>query len=104
MLDSSKHTFVIEKDGVKLEENLDNTKKPVIPVKPGKPEKPSKPSKPSKPGAIEKPGVIVKPGKPGDTNGQLPQTGQNSNVGIYLAAALLLIVGFALRKKTKSNN
>ena len=100
VLDGSKHTFVIETDGIVLEEILDNTVKAIGPdndEKPEKPEKPGTPDKPGKPGSMDKPD---KPGSTGSSNGKLPQTGQNSSVGIYLVAALLLAVGFVFRKRS----
>lgn len=65
--------------------------------KPGQPEQPGNPEKPGKPGESERPGATVKP------NGGLPQTGDNAMVavvGVGLVAAIAVIAGIVLRRRS----
>ena len=65
--------------------------------KPGQPEQPGNPEQPGKPGESERPGATVKP------NGGLPQTGDNTMVavvGVGLAAAIAVIAGIVLRRRS----
>lgn len=65
--------------------------------KPGQPEQPGNPEQPGKPGESERPGATVKP------NGGLPQTGDNTMVavvGVGLVAAIAVIAGIVLRRRS----
>lgn len=65
--------------------------------KPGQPEQPGNPEQPGKPGESERPGATVKP------NGGLPQTGDNAMVavvGVGLVAAIAVIAGIVLRRRS----
>lgn len=65
--------------------------------KPGQPEQPGYPEQPGKPGESERPGATVKP------NGGLPQTGDNAMVavvGVGLVAAIAVIAGIVLRRRS----
>lgn len=65
--------------------------------KPGQPEQPGNPEQPGKPGEFERPGATVKP------NGGLPQTGDNAMVavvGVGLVAAIAVIAGIVLRRRS----
>lgn len=65
--------------------------------KPGQPEQPENPEQPGKPGESERPGATVKP------NGGLPQTGDNAMVavvGVGLVAAIAVIAGIVLRRRS----
>lgn len=65
--------------------------------KPGQPEQPGSPEQPEKPGESERPGATVKP------NGGLPQTGDNAMVavvGVGLVAAIAVIAGIVLRRRS----
>lgn len=62
-----------------------------------KPEQPGNPEQPGKPGESERPGATVKP------NGGLPQTGDNAMVavvGVGLVAAIAVIAGIVLRRRS----
>lgn len=62
-----------------------------------KPEQPENPEQPGKPGESERPGATVKP------NGGLPQTGDNAMVavvGVGLVAAIAVIAGIVLRRRS----
>ena len=62
-----------------------------------KPEQPENPEQPGKPGESERPGATVKP------NGGLPQTGDNTMVavvGVGLVAAIAVIAGIVLRRRS----
>lgn len=65
--------------------------------KPGQPEQPGNPEQPGKPGESERPGATVKP------DGGLPQTGDNTMVavvGVGLVAAIAVIAGIVLRRRS----
>lgn len=65
--------------------------------KPGQPEQPGNPEQPGRPGESERPGATVKP------NGGLPQTGDNAMVavvGVGLVAAIAVIAGIVLRRRS----
>ena len=65
--------------------------------KPGQPGQPEQPGNPGKPGESERPGATVKP------NGGLPQTGDNAMVavvGVGLVAAIAVIAGIVLRRRS----
>lgn len=65
--------------------------------RPGQPEQPGNPEQPGKPGESERPGATVKP------NGGLPQTGDNTMVavvGVGLVAAIAVIAGIVLRRRS----
>lgn len=71
--------------------------KPGQPEQPGNPEQPGYPEQPGKPGESERPGATVKP------NGGLPQTGDNAMVavvGVGLVAAIAVIAGIVLRRRS----
>ena len=62
-----------------------------------KPGQPGNPEQPGKPGESERPGATVKP------NGGLPQTGDNAMVavvGVGLVAAIAVIAGIVLRRRS----
>lgn len=62
-----------------------------------KPGQPEQPGNPGKPGESERPGATVKP------NGGLPQTGDNAMVavvGVGLVAAIAVIAGIVLRRRS----
>lgn len=67
------------------------------PGQPEQPEQPGNPEQPGKPGESERPGATVKP------NGGLPQTGDNTMVavvGVGLVAAIAVIAGIVLRRRS----
>lgn len=125
--DNEKHYFNIDKDGVTVEDILENTKIPQTipwePTEPGKPNKPNEPEVPKDPVNPNDPNNSTsglngdKDGKDNQTigfdnntpkddtkadkNGILPRTGETNNVVFYLIGLMLISSGyFFIRKKS----
>ena len=79
--------------------------KPVEPTKPVRPEQPTEPTKPETPAKPNKPAMPAKPVYVDPSQGQLPDTGEETNTLFFGAAAMSILASLgmvAVRKKDEA--